>query len=66
MASQDFCALIVEVLSLQDFEQKEGRKEGRFLRVMLRSLTGSACFLEEFSEMSVNEDGTTGERGKGK
>jgi len=27
------------MLNLQGFEQKEGRKEGRFLRVMLRSLT---------------------------
>lgn len=68
MAPQDCCcALIVAMLSLQGFEQKEGRKEGRFLRVTLRSLTGSACgFLVELSEMNVNEDGTSGERGKSK
>lgn len=51
--------------SLQGVEQKEGRKEGRFLRVMLRSLTGRACgFLVELAEMNVSEDGTTRERGK--
>lgn len=68
VAPQDCCcALIVAMLSLQGFEQKEGRKEGRFLRVTLRSLTGSACgFLVELSEMNVNEDGTSGERGKSK
>lgn len=64
VAYQDFCALIVDMLGLQGAEEKEGRKEGRFLGV---PDSGRACiFLAELSEMNVNEDGITRERGKSK